>query len=68
MADRAAQVDDAVLRGGASQADGTPPYLPFLEAPGSFIRAAREESLSGPVATQAARRRARALAGSAGHR
>ena len=28
-----------VLRGGASQAEGMPPYLPFLEALGGYIRA-----------------------------
>src|SRR5437879_4177815 len=27
-----------VLRGGASQAEGMPPYLPFLEALGQYIR------------------------------
>jgi chromosomal replication initiation ATPase DnaA len=39
VARRAEQVGALVLRGGASQAEGIPPYLPFLEALGSYIRA-----------------------------
>jgi predicted ATPase len=31
----------AVLRGGASQAQGMPPYLPLLQALGEYIAAAR---------------------------
>jgi predicted ATPase/DNA-binding CsgD family transcriptional regulator len=34
-----------VLRGGASQAEGMPPYLPFLEALGEYIAAAPVERL-----------------------
>ncbi len=34
VAGRAEQVGGLVLRGGASEAEGMPPYLPFLEAPG----------------------------------
>ena len=40
VAGRAEQVGGLVLRGGASEAEGMPPYLPFLEALGSYIRAA----------------------------
>lgn len=36
---------DIVLRGGASEAEGMPPYLPFLEALGRYIRAAPVELL-----------------------
>jgi DNA-binding CsgD family transcriptional regulator len=42
-----------VLHGGASEAEGMPPYLPFLEALGRYIRTApREQLLSqvGPLA------------------
>src|SRR6185437_9884172 len=42
-----------VLRGGASEAEGMPPYLPFLEALGRHIRAATPETLraqTGPLA------------------
>jgi DNA-binding CsgD family transcriptional regulator len=35
----------AVLRGGASEAEGMPPYLPFLEALGQHIRAASPDEL-----------------------
>ncbi len=34
-----------VLRGGASEAEGMPPYLPFLEALGQHIRAATSDEL-----------------------
>src|SRR5690349_18771387 len=43
-----------VLRGGASETEGMPPYLPFLEALGSYIRAASPEALrlqNGPLAS-----------------
>jgi predicted ATPase/DNA-binding NarL/FixJ family response regulator len=33
------------LRGGASEAEGMPPYLPFLEALGSYIRAVPRDRL-----------------------
>ena len=42
-----------VLHGGASEAEGMPPYLPFLEALGSYIRTAPREQLlsqAGPLA------------------
>ena len=34
----AADAGAVVMRGGASEADGMPPYLPFLEALGAYIR------------------------------
>lgn len=40
LARRAAAEGVAVLRGGASEAEGMPPYLPFLQALGRYIRAA----------------------------
>jgi DNA-binding CsgD family transcriptional regulator/tetratricopeptide (TPR) repeat protein len=39
LASRAAAAGALVLRGGASDAEGMPPYLPFLEALGAYIRA-----------------------------
>ncbi len=42
---RAEQVGGLVLRGGASEAEGMPPYLPFLEALGGYIRTAPLEQL-----------------------
>ena len=45
MAIRAEEVGAIVLRGGASEAEGMPPYLPFLEALGGYIRAAPREQL-----------------------
>ena len=42
---RAKEVDARVLHGGASEAEGMPPYLPFLEALGSYIRVAPLEQL-----------------------
>ena len=44
MAIRAEEVGALVLRGGASEAEGMPPYLPFLEALGGYIRALHENS------------------------
>jgi DNA-binding CsgD family transcriptional regulator len=38
-----------VLRGGASQAEGMPPYLPFLEALGKYIQQVDLEVLQGQV-------------------
>ena len=35
----------AVLRGGAFEAEGMPPYLPFLQALGGYIRTAPVEQL-----------------------
>ena len=40
MALRATREGGIVLRGGASEAEGMPPYLPFLEALGRYIRTA----------------------------
>jgi predicted ATPase len=53
VAIRAEEVGALVLRGGASEAEGMPPYLPFLEALGGYIRAAPREQLrtqAGPMA------------------
>ncbi|MGH2391222.1 MAG: ATP-binding protein, partial [Chloroflexota bacterium] len=40
VAERAARAGMLVLRGGATDAEGMPPYLPFLEALGDYIAAA----------------------------
>jgi predicted ATPase len=45
LAARAVQEGAAVLLGGASQSEGMPPYLPFLEALGRYIRTAHLEAL-----------------------
>ena len=45
IAEHAGQVGGLVLRGGASAAEGMPPYLPFLEALGGYIRTAPLEQL-----------------------
>ncbi|MFL5653762.1 MAG: ATP-binding protein [Ktedonobacteraceae bacterium] len=53
MAIRAEEVGAIVLCGEASEAEGMPPYLPFLEALGGYIRAAPREQLrtqAGPMA------------------
>ncbi len=42
-----------VLRGGASEAEGMPPYLPFLEALGSYIREAPPDLLRAQVEASA---------------
>src|SRR6266568_5666838 len=42
---RTAQIGALILRGGASEAEGMPPYLPFLEALGGYIRATPIEQL-----------------------
>lgn len=39
-----------VLRGGASEFEGMPPYLPFLEALGQYIRRASPEQLGKQIA------------------
>src|SRR5689334_12560398 len=56
LADEARQAGCVVLRGGASNAAGMPPYLPFLEALGRHVRSAAEvdlrrqaETLAGPL-------------------
>src|SRR5215471_7428395 len=45
IAIRVEEVGALVLRGGASEAEGMPPYLPFLEALGQYIRATPPEQL-----------------------
>jgi DNA-binding CsgD family transcriptional regulator len=45
VARRAEHAGALVLRGGASEAEGMPPYLPFLEALGQHIRAATPDEL-----------------------
>jgi predicted ATPase/DNA-binding CsgD family transcriptional regulator len=45
IAIRAEKVGALVLRGEASEAEGMPPYLPFLQALGSYIRATPPEQL-----------------------
>jgi predicted ATPase len=42
-----------VLRGGASQAEGMPPYLPFLEALGSYFLTAQADKLTNCAPTSA---------------
>lgn len=49
FAQHAAQAGALVLRGGASEAEGMPPYLPFLEALGNYIRVAPLEQLRSQV-------------------
>jgi DNA-binding NarL/FixJ family response regulator len=44
-ATRAANEGVVILRGGASQAEAMPPYLPFLEALGQHVRATAPERL-----------------------
>jgi predicted ATPase/DNA-binding CsgD family transcriptional regulator len=53
LAVRAAQESALVLRGGASEAEGMPPYLPFLEAFGPYIRAAPPDVLRAQVGPMA---------------
>src|SRR5215831_20426501 len=45
IAIRAEEFGALVLRGGASEAEGMPPYLPFLEALGQYIRSTPPEQL-----------------------
>ena len=47
---RAARDGAVVLRGGNSEAEGMPPYLPFLEALGQYIQITPLDSLSEQVA------------------
>lgn len=49
LASRAQQHGATILRGGASEAEGMPPYLPFLEALGSYIRTAPPDQLRAQV-------------------
>ena len=53
LARLASKAGAAVLRGGASEADGMPPYLPFLEALGSYIREAPRAVLQAQAAPTA---------------
>lgn len=50
---RAEETGARVLRGGASEAEGMPPYLPFLEALGTHIRATPPEQLQNQVGSMA---------------
>ncbi len=45
VASRAAQQGARLLRGGASEIEGMPPYLPFLQAIGGYIRTAPRDQL-----------------------
>src|SRR5579885_1351883 len=49
----AAQRGALILRGGASEAEGMPPYLPLLEALGGYIRTASPEELRAAVGSTA---------------
>ncbi len=53
VAARASHAGLTVLYGGASEAAGMPPYLPFLEALGHFIRTASTEVLREQVGADA---------------
>ena len=48
---RTAQDGAVVLRGSASEAEGMPPFLPFLEALGRYIRVTPQDQLRTQVAT-----------------
>jgi hypothetical protein len=54
VARRAVNVGAAVLRGGASEAEGMPPYLPFLEALGRYARTAPADVLREQVSVTGA--------------
>src|SRR5258708_26820202 len=49
VARRAEQTGAPVLRGGASEAEGMPPYLSFLQALGQHIRAATPAEVRAPT-------------------
>lgn len=53
-AERAGAHGIAVLRGGASDAEGMPPYLPFLEALGRYLLAAPADELRADAGAGAA--------------
>ena len=53
LAVEAAAAGATVLRGGASEAEGMPPYLPFLEALGQHLRATPPEMLRAQTGTLA---------------
>src|SRR5437588_4282697 len=50
IARQTAQDGATILRGGASEAEGMPPYLPFVEALGRYIQAAPLDLLRAQVA------------------
>src|SRR5438128_12520171 len=50
VAECAVQDGATVLRGGASESEGMPPYLPFLEALGQYIRVTPLDQLPEQVA------------------
>ncbi len=50
IADAAEDQGALVLRGGSSDAEGMPPYLPFLEALGRFLRAREPDAVRDHVA------------------
>ncbi len=50
VAECAVQDGATVLRGGASESEGMPPYLPFLEALGQYIRVTPPDQLREQVA------------------
>src|SRR5215207_2209891 len=52
-ASEAAEEGAAVLWGGASEAEGMPPYLPFLEILGAHVRSAPTELLRDQVGQNA---------------
>jgi predicted ATPase len=49
LAERAEARAVTVLRGGALEAEGMPPYLPFLEALGAYVRASQPDVLQGQL-------------------
>ena len=53
LAAEAARAGATVLRGGASEAAGMPPYLPFIEALGPYIRSAPVDRLSRQIGLHA---------------
>ncbi len=52
MAARAERVGATILRGEASEAEGMPPYLPFLEALGRYVRTAPVDQLREQVSLE----------------
>jgi DNA-binding CsgD family transcriptional regulator/tetratricopeptide (TPR) repeat protein len=54
VAARASTRGATILRGGAFEAEGMPPYLPFLEALGQYIRTASPERLRAEIGDTAA--------------
>ena len=53
VATRAAAAQACVLRGSATEAEGMPPYLPFIEALGQYIRAAPLDDLRARIGANA---------------